>query len=519
MQSPQMIQAMQILQLSTLDLSERIEQELLENPLLELEDGPGDGERDGLEQADADRDGAPDRAGEESLDPDQRELDSVRDEYERYERDLEEIRRRTQSASGDEGDRKLEALANTPQRPRSLAAALIEQLALVDLDDRRRRVAEFLVHSLDDRGYLPEPLDDIAAACSPEIVAFELERQRESLSPAELARAVEAEARALESDGEPHPWSVDAEEVAEVLDVVRRATHPGLGAVDLRDCLLLQLEAAGEERSLVHKLVENHLEDLTRNRLPQVARVTGSSIEEVKQALARLRELDPSPGREYGDALATTIVPDVVVELIDGELDVRPGRQRLPDLRVSPGYLELLSSNSRSKSDKGDEEARQWLRKRHESARWFIDALEQRRSTVLRIARAIFERQRRFLEDGPKALHSLRMQEVADDVGVHISTVSRAVAGKYAQTPQGIHPLKYFFSSGTTDSSGADASQVAIQERISELVRDEDPNQPLSDEQLAAALLSRHGIKIARRTVTKYRKLLGIASSTERRTF
>jgi RNA polymerase sigma-54 factor len=566
-QSPQMIQAMQILQLSSLDLQERIEQELLENPLLELDEG----RREELEPVEG-LEGREPPVREEfpTTDGDQRLRDSIRDELDRYERDLEEVRKRN-SAEGDEGDRKLEALANTPERPRSLAAALIEQLALVDLDERRRRIAEFLIFSLDDRGYLPEPLEDLAAACSPELVAFELERQRETLSAAELAEVIALEARAVEElvRDEPAPdrapqagpstpaepsaaapstpllrFAVTAEEVAEVLTLLRHATHPGLGAVDLRDCLLLQLEARGEDQPLVHELVEHWLEDITKNRLPRIAKATGATIEAIKEAIELLRDLDPSPGRQYGEALASTIVPDVIVDDVDGVLEVRLGRQRLPELRVAEGYRELLERASREAAAKrtsagadppgrlaGEsssaepaatpepEDARRWVRKRYEAARWFIDALAQRKSTVLRIAEALFQHQREFLAKGPSALKPLRMQEIADQVSVHISTVSRAVAGKYAQTPRGIFPLKYFFTSGTTDSSGAESSQVAIQQHIQELVDGEDRNAPLSDEQLAAALVHRHGVKIARRTVTKYRKLLGIASSSERRAF
>ena len=528
-QSPQMIQAMQILQMSSLDLVERIEQELLENPLLELDDG----QRATTEEPPSTEPSEGTASDGEGDGRDQRELDSVRDEYDRYERDLEDIRRRTTGSEGDDGDRKLEALANTPERPQSLAAALMDQLALVDFDERRRRIAEFIVFSLDERGYLPEPLEDIAAAVSPEIVAFELERQRESLTREELQALIAEEARREETD-EVHPWSVGPEEVADVLERVRHATHPGLGAIDLKDCLLLQLEARGEQDPLVHDLVENWLEEITKNRLPHVARATGSTVEEIKSAIATLRELDPSPGREFGDDMASTIVPDVVVDEIDGKIDVRLGRQRTPNLRVAQSYADLLERRKAPRKGEGaatgeepdrtspelaDNETRQWMRKRYENARWFIDALEQRQSTVLRIARAIFEHQRDFLANGPKALRSLRMQEVADLVGVHISTVSRAVAGKYAQTSRGIFPLKYFFSSGTTDSAGGDASQVAIQQHIRELVDGEDKARPLSDEQLAAALVERHGVKIARRTVTKYRKLLEIPSSTERKTF
>lgn len=581
MQSPQMIQAMQILQLSSLDLQNRIEQELLENPLLELaepgpgesglDDGPDEGAAPGADAGDGGpTDGERERRKSEEAQIEEGLRDSIRDELDHYQRDQEEPPRRVHDDG--EGDRKLEAMANTPDRPRSLAAALIDELALVDLTDRQRRIAEFIAYSLDDRGYLPESLEEVAAACTPEVLAhdghlLEDDALEERSSPDAPAPA------AADADGEPAPSGaeasaddevavpppdprfplarrpVDAEEVAEVLTIVRRATHPGIGAVDLRDCLLLQLEARGIESPLVHDLVEHHLEDVTRNRLPRVAKVTGHSIEEIKAALELLRELDPSPGRDYGEALATTIVPDVVVEELDGELDVRLGRQRTPNLRVDPAYEKLLTAAKRNGRVGGsearpqgaaaapedeaaatladgvlaggadDEETRRWMRKRLETARWFIDAIEQRRSTVLRIAAAIFAHQREFLAKGPQALKPLRMQEIADQTGVHISTVSRAVAGKHAQTSRGIFPLKYFFTSGTTDDSGGEASQVAIQQRIRELVDAEDGAKPLSDEQLAAALQARHGIRIARRTVTKYRKMLAIPSSSERRQF
>ncbi|QDU67442.1 hypothetical protein [Engelhardtia mirabilis] len=592
-QSPQMIQAMQILQLSSMDLHDRIEQELLENPLLEVAETPPDAALDG---AGGESEGGESAPVSEEASIEQGLRDSIRDEIDRYQRDQEEAPSRVRNDS-EEGDRKLEAMANTPNRPRSLATALVEELALVDLTDRQRQIAEFIAYSLDERGYLPESLDEVAAACTPDVLdhipggsdgvvtedrpAVEQDSEpgaaavggepdaEERPSPAGASGGPDADG-VPETDGvhgheltaaERFPLArrpVDAEEVAEVLTIMRRATHPGIGAVDLRDCLLLQLEARGIESPLVHDLVEHHLEDVTKNRLPRVAKATGHSIDEIKAALELLRELDPSPGREFGDSMATAIIPDVVVDEIDGEIEVRLGRQRTPDLRVSPAYEELLSRRkgaaapSVGSSDGGpgeghdghtagtnespakrtpepeetlivlnadDDETRRWLRKRLETARWFIDALDQRRSTVLRIADAVFEHQRDFLAKGPKALKPLRMQEIADQAGVHISTVSRAVAGKYAQTSRGIFPLKYFFTSGTTDESGAEASQVAIQQRIRELVDSEDGEKPLSDEQLAAALQERHGVRIARRTVTKYRKMLQIPSSSERRRF
>ena len=456
-QSPQMIQAMQILQLPTLDLSDRIEQELTENPFLEVVEPEEQNEKP--EERTAEADG----------------IESMIEVLERYERDFGDGSRVARSSWDEDGDRKLEAMRNTPNAPKTLAEALIEQLAFLELDPRQREMAEYLVWSLDHRGWLETPLEEIAA-----------------------------------SGGLP---GATVEELAEILGQLREAIHPAIGARDLRECLLLQLEASPLDSPLVRTLVEEHLEDITTNRLPRIAKATGRSIEEVKHALETIRALDPYPGAEYGSEHAAVIAPDVVVEEIDGRNEVRLVRGRVPDLTLNPAYKKMLRE-----ARKGDG-VQEWVKKRIESARWFIDAIQQRQSTLQRIATKIFERQDEFLAKGVKALVPLRMQEVADDVGVHISTVSRAVSGKYAQTARGIYPLKYFFTGGTRKESGGVASQAAIKQRIKELVAAEDHKQPLSDDQIAALLEERDQIKIARRTVTKYRKALSIPSSGQRRQF
>jgi RNA polymerase sigma-54 factor len=201
----------------------------------------------------------------------------------------------------------------------------------------------------------------------------------------------------------------------------------------------------------------------------------------------------------------------VIVEEVEGDYRVRLDRERTPRLRLDPSYKEVLAG--------GDKADKAWVRKRVESAAWFLDALLQRESTLERIANAIFRHQRGFLDRGPESLRPLRMQEIADEAEVHISTVSRAVAGKYAETPRGIFPLKFFFTGGTTKASGEEASQVTVQEKLKHLVAEEDPASPLSDDALAAALEVKEGIRIARRTVTKYRKALGIPSSGQRKRY
>lgn len=454
-QSPQMIQAMQILQLPTLDLQERIEQELMENPFLELLEGEKD----------------PDAPKEE---PEATGVERMLDELESYERDFGDGTR-VSSGGGEDGDRKLEAMQNTPEAPQTLAEGLIEQLAILDLDERDRALAEYLIHSFDERGYLVEPHEDVVRSCG--------------------------------IDG------LSELDVEIVLDQLRHISHPAIGAADLRECLLLQLDDLDVEAPLVRTMIDEHLEDITTNRLPRIAKATGHSIEEVKEAIETIRHLEPYPGSEYGDAQAMVITPDVVVERIDGAYEVRLNRQSVPELTLSPIYRQLL------REARKDDGVHEWVKKRVEGARWFIDAVLQRQNTMERIARSIFERQEAFLDEGVKHLKPLRMQEIADQVGVHISTVSRAVSGKHAQTPRGTFALKFFFTGGTETESGGVASQTAIKQHIKELVESEDGKAPLSDDLLAAQLAEKHEIKIARRTVTKYRKALGIPSSSQRKQF
>ena len=466
LQSPQMIQAMQILQLPGLDLEERIEQELTENPFLEVEEPAGAPDEEAAPETDRRAEEAPGEGVETMLDL-----------LERYDREFGDGRA-PRPASPDEGDRKQEAMQNAPSRPRGLAPALLDQIAFLELNDDDRALLEYLAWSLDERGYLTTGRE-------------------------ELARELSA---ALERPVEP-------DEVEAALEELRLATHPAIGARDLREALLLQLDSRGLELPLVRTLIQDHLEDIEANRLPRIARATGCSLDDVKEAIELIRTLDPSPGADYGDTPAEVIVPDVIVEQVDGEYVVRLERERFPVLKISPLYRQIL------KQAKRGDGVREWVKKRLESARWFIDALQQRESTLERIARAVFQRQSGFLDEGPSGLKPLRMQEVADELGIHISTVSRGVSGKYAQTPRGIYALKFFFTGGTTKASGEVASQVSIKESIKALLAKEDPAEPLSDDQIALALEREEGVRIARRTVTKYRKALGIPSSSQRRSY
>ncbi|MEM1449681.1 MAG: RNA polymerase factor sigma-54 [Planctomycetota bacterium] len=528
-QSPQMIQAMQILQLPLLDLSERIEQELTENPFLEVVEP--DGESAGSSESSG-SDGAD--AGSETG------AEAMLDLLERIDRDFGDGTQSSRVAqAGDEGDRKYEAMLNAPEGSQSFADAVLDQLGTLELSERERTVLEYVVWSMDERGYLTE---------TPATLAEELTREVQRTLGAVPAAAIDngsaVEAIATEdtppvaspaepTDGPPpsngaiapddheddlsdEDMVVTEDEVRDALERLRETIHPGLGALDLRECLLLQLPGAGLWDPFMRQLIEDHLDDIRANRLPQIVRATGRDIEDVKAAIELIQGLDPAPGAGFGDASAEVIHPEVIVELDEDEFVVRLDRERTPQLRLSPMYQ---TTAFRKMLKEGDKDEREWAKKRLEAASWFIDALAQRQSTLERIANALFRRQRAFLERGKEALKPLRMQEIADEVGVHISTVSRAVAGKYAQTPRGIFPLKFFFTGGTTKSSGEETSQVSIKERIKKIVAAEDSAKPLSDEGIAKALEETDGIKIARRTVTKYRKALGIPSSTQRRTY
>lgn len=496
-----MIQAMQILQLPLLDLSERIEQELMENPFLEVAEPEAGGAAEEGERAGTDAEGG---------------AESMLEMFERIERDHGDGSR-ARAASPEEGDRKYEAMLNAPEGAMTFAEAVLEQLGPLELSERERTVLEYVIWSLDERGYLTETPATLAAE-----LTLEVQRTLGVDSEEGTAAAViddDQPAAIAPDDPEPEPAEdhvVTEDEVRDALERLRETVHPGLGALDLSECLLLQLPGAGLWNPFMRKLVQSHLGDVHANRLPQIAKSTGRDIEDVKAAIELLKRLDPSPGAGFGEATAEVIHPEVMVELDDEDVIVRLDRERTPSLRLNPMYQ---TSEFRRMLKEGSKEEREWARKRLENASWFIDAILQRESTLKRISVALFDRQKSFLERGKEALKPLRMQEIADEVGVHISTVSRGVAGKYAQTPRGIFPLKFFFTGGTTKSSGEEASQITIKERIKKIVGAEDPEKPLSDDAIARALEHEDGIKIARRTVTKYRKALEIPSSTQRKKY
>jgi RNA polymerase sigma-54 factor len=459
--APRMIQSMEILQLPLMALQERIDQELSENPVLvDLREAPSSESESESEEAPA--------SAEVAETP---EVDAGEDDWPDS---FGEGHRLSRAALSEEADRKHDAMQNMASRPRSLHDDLADQLGFLDATPTVRVLAEYLIYNLDDNGYLNIPLSDAV---------------RDFGGDADMFQAEEA------------------------LALIQRLDPPGVGARNLRECLLLQLTPDVPCREILHTLIAHHLDDLQQNRLPSIEKKTGIKIEDIKEAIEHLRRLNPRPGARFAPENAQYVVPDLIVEANEhGEYDVRLLDDHTPQLSISRYYQKQLKNKAT------DPAAREFIQKRIQSARWLIESIEQRRSTLLKVARAIIEHQKEFLDKGPEAIEPLKMQQIADRVHVHVTTVSRAVDDKWVQTPRGIFALKRFFGGGTTTTGGDEVAWDTIKQKLLEIIAKEDKSNPLSDEEIVEEL-GRHGFPVARRTVTKYRRTLRISSSRQRKQF
>jgi RNA polymerase sigma-54 factor len=476
--APRIIQAMEILQLPMMALQERIDMELESNPVLEMTD-PGVDE----EAPSAPDEYAEDR-GEQPLVVD--EANGNQDDFERlanfeaeYGPELlqSDAPYRRPAAARDERDPKMDAMANAPAPSESLNEHLLAQWAFVEADEPLKAAGLLIINFIEDDGYLRTPLEEL-----------------------------------IHETKEP----VTIEALNQALTLVQGLDPIGVGARSLAECLTLQLAveaAAGRDVRLETEIVTRLLRDVEMNRLPQMAKRTGRTLDEIKAAIEFISHLNPLPGHLVGSRSVPVIRPDALVEVDDdGELYVTMADGNSPRLHISSSYRKL------AKNRQTERDAKQFLQKNIRSAEWLISAIQQRRTTVRRVVEEVFLVQRHFIEHGPEALKPLPMMDVANKVGVHVATVSRAVAGKYVQTPRGIFPLRMFFSGGTKTAEGEDVSWDAVKAKLKEVIAVEDKSNPLNDDQLAAEL-SKHGIDIARRTVAKYRNLLDIPPARRRREF
>ena len=476
--APRIIQAMEILQLPMLALQERIDAEMQSNPVLEMRDGDEDDQapvqRDEETGDRGEKDMVVDEAGDNSADFER--LADMEAEYgpEAF-ADAVPFRRAPQRPG--ERDRKLDAMANTAAPEMSLNEYLLGQWSFVEVDKAVLEAGKLIINQIDDDGYLRTPLEELSGR----------------------------------TDKQPSPETFNA-----ALKAVQTLEPAGVGARDLRECLLLQLvveAAAGTDVTLETQLVSNFLRDIERNRLPHIAKRTSSTIEQIKEAIDNISHLNSHPGHLIGRRTVPVIRPDAVLDVDDeGRIVVTMSDGNTPRLYISKSYRCM------ARDRKTDRKARKFLQKNVRSAQWLISAVQQRRETVRRVVREVFAAQRAFLDDGYEALKPLPMADVANKVGVHVATVSRAVAGKYVQTPRGIYPLRMFFSGGTTMANGQDVAWEAVRVKLREVIDAEDKSEPLNDDQLAAELEA-HGVKIARRTVAKYRNLMGIPPARKRREY
>jgi RNA polymerase sigma-54 factor len=486
--APRMIQSMEILQLPIVDLLAKIEKELQENPFLEQKEHLGE------EATPPEGEFNPDAPlkHDDSGDLEFSRLEALNQDWDNH---FNEEHRVSRAALEEEGDRKLDAMANMPDRPQSLQDHLAEQLGEMELDEGERRLAKHICSFIDRTGYLGARIK----ASGKGDPGDEGQETFRSVSLAEVAQTYD----------EP----VTAEDVEDTLvHVVQKLEPAGVGARDLKECLLLQLTPDTPCGDVLRVLVRDHLEDVAYNRIPVIQKATKFDIPTIQEAVEALHHLDPKPGLKYAEAGTQYVVPDIIVERTDaGDYEARLVDDWVPTVRISKRYLELYKSKGL------DDAARDKLRKSLQSAQWLVSAVEQRRNTLLKVTRAIINHQRAFLDFGPEHIHPLKMQQIADQVKVHVTTVSRAVDDKWVQTPRGVFPLKRFFGGGKkNDQTHEEVAYEVMKQKLMELIGDEDKASPLSDEELVTRL-NDAGYPVARRTVTKYRKMLKIPSSRQRK--
>jgi RNA polymerase sigma-54 factor len=486
--APRMIQSMEILQLPIMALQERIQQELQENPVLEL--------KDATEEPAAETDFNADEAApaEQPPDYDSKELvidsaNSNAEDFDRlealnkdWENSFNEDHRRSRNGMDEEGDRKHDAMQNMASRPQSLQEYLNDQLVYLDTTREQNKLMRHVIAHIADTGYL----------------GFLDEKDRFYLY-------------SLEDVARTYDEPVTAEQVEEALHFVQKLDPPGVGARDLRECLLLQLTPDTPLRDILRPLIQNHLEDIEHNRLPVIQRRTGFDLHDIKQAIEQLKRLNPRPGSQFDDEHIPHVVPDIRVDRTDdGEYTVKLLDDWLPNVYISKRYIEMAREKG------GDPKTREYLKQRIQSAQWLKESIEQRRNTLEKVTKAIIKRQKAFLDRGPEHIEPLKMQQIADEVGVHVTTVSRAVDDKWVETPRGIFPLKRFFGGGTHTATGEEVAYETIRQKMLEVIERENKSNPLSDEDLMKKL-QEAGYPVARRTVTKYRKMANIPSSRQRK--
>jgi RNA polymerase sigma-54 factor len=479
--NPRLYQAMELLYMPLLDLEQHLKQELAENPFLEMT------EADVQQEVELKEDTKDEPLGDdvdwEEIILDGFDVGGRRQQYEHR-----------------------EYFEPTPVESRDLHDHLNDQLRLLSLSEREVRLGEEIIGDIDDSGML---------ACSLEEAVEGVNSWLDEVRPTALAQVESIEdgqqrADELEEvEAVFRPYTVV--EAERMLKVIQALDPPGVAARDVRESILIQLEQRDEADGITYRVVAEHFDALINHRWTDIARDLGITPREVQDAADEISRLDPKPGLKYAVDPEQYVIPDLIVEKIDGEYMVFANDTSLPRLKISQSYREVAKDKSKFTG-----ENKEFIASKLNSAHWMIQAIEQRRQTMLKVMNFIVDRQREFFERGVQYLKPLTLREVADHIEMHESTVSRVTNKKFVQTPRGVYSLKYFFSSGLSTVGGEDLSARAVRDKIKGMVSEEDPKKPLTDQAIVSRLKS-DGVKIARRTVAKYRDQMGILPARMRK--
>jgi RNA polymerase sigma-54 factor len=471
--TPSLQQAIKLLQMSKLELQDVLTQEIVENPLLEEEEEAVSAETPTEAEVESDASAAKTAdaeapAADAAEAPAEKERDSFDEiDFDSYFEDYLDSAYNPRQYE----DTEQVPLENTLSRPQGLPEYLNWQLSMSDASDAVREIAQYLIGNIDGDGYLRVSRDEIREA------GFANEKDVEA-----------------------------------ALALVRSFDPPGVGAFDLPDCLMMQIRALGIENPLIEKVITEHWAEFLNRQFAQLARALNVGLSQLQAVFEIVKNMEPKPGRKYSDERTIYVEPDVAVRKIGDEYVIQLNEDGLPKLRISAAYRRMLRGGNGAIG----EEAATYLKDKMRSAVWLIKSLDQRQRTIYKVADSIVRHQREFLENGIEHLRPLVLRDVANDIGMHESTVSRVVSNKYIHTPRGLFPMKYFFHSGIDSTQGSEVSSLSIKSKIAKIVSDEDAARPHSDARIMQKLRA-EGIQIARRTVAKYREELRIPSSSQRK--
>jgi RNA polymerase sigma-54 factor len=455
--APQLQQSLLILQAPLLELRNLVQQEMETNPVLEELADPPESEENTSE---------PPAAADDNFKEEFERLAKLDDEWRDY-----MAQSSSYSGRSHEAEEKRQYFLDSIATQETLQQHLMAQLNQTPLNANDRKTAELIIGNIDDNGFL-------------------------QATPEEMALNT----------------GIAKEDFDNMLTLIQSFYPPGVGARDLRECLLIQLKRGGRQNSLEYKIVSEHMKDLGKRRFPEIARRMGISVEQVQKCANNIAQLDPRPGAIFAAAPQNYVLPDVTVERINGQYQIILNGEQIPHLRISNTYKDIMAR------DGNGSDVKDYIRDKIRSGKFLIKSIHQRQQTISNIAHEIVKRQREFFDHGSSHLKPMTMVQVADAVGVHETTVSRAISGKYMATPQGVFEMKYFFTPGYETATGESMSNTSVKEAILDLVKGEQGSAPLSDKEIVE-ILSKRGIPIARRTVAKYRTELNILPSNMRRKY